>query len=226
MTELRDYQVEAVEKARVACRMLSFPQLRLSLVGYFVGHAMNGELYLAMLPQWNSGTAELLDNKVIRAQALSLERHTARGHQCRCVVIGPVDRPLREGRLTAASVSVPDSSKTPWARETRSRPSDQNSAPSVRRTGSHAFWLMMVPNPPGEAPTSATGWPPKTRWMSAGGLDSQSIAFLNTPHSRAVGCHRRLQGRRRYSGMPRMVLICSCVPSGIKGAAARSSTVL
>jgi hypothetical protein len=45
---------------------------------------MNGELYLAMLPQLNSGTAELLDNKIIRAQALSLERHTARGHQCRC----------------------------------------------------------------------------------------------------------------------------------------------
>jgi Adenylate and Guanylate cyclase catalytic domain len=52
------------------------------------------------------------------------------------------------------------------------------------RVGIHlgeAFWLRTVPKPPGEAPMSATGLPPKMAWMSAGGLDNQSIAFLNTP---------------------------------------------
>ena len=34
---------------------------------------------------------------------------------------------------------------------------------------------------PGDAPMSATSLPPKIRWMSAAGLDNQSIAFLNTP---------------------------------------------
>ena len=53
--------------------------------------------------------------------------------------------------------------------------------PSVRSTGSQAFWLRMVPNPPGDAPISATGRPPNTRRMSLAGRDSQSIAFLKTP---------------------------------------------
>src|SRR5213594_4088916 len=53
--------------------------------------------------------------------------------------------------------------------------------PRVRTTGRHAFCARTVPNPPGEAPMIATGRLPNTRGMSAGGLDSQSIAFLNTP---------------------------------------------
>ena len=53
--------------------------------------------------------------------------------------------------------------------------------PKVRRTGSHAFWLRTVPKPPGDAPSTATGFPPKTLPMSAGGRESQSIAFLNVP---------------------------------------------
>ena len=62
-----------------------------------------------------------------------------------------------------------------------SRPSDQSRAPRVRNTGSQAFWLRMVPKPPGEAPISPTGLPPNTRGMSAAGRDSQSTAFFITP---------------------------------------------
>jgi hypothetical protein len=38
-----------------------------------------------------------------------------------------------------------------------------------------------VPKAPGDAPSTATGFPPKTQPMSAGGRESQSIAFLNMP---------------------------------------------
>ena len=79
------------------------------------------------------------------------------------------------------SARAPSFVKTFGARDTISRPPDHKSAPSVRRTGSHAFWLRIVPKPPGDAPINATGLPPNTRGMSVAGRDSQSIAFLNTP---------------------------------------------
>src|SRR3546814_10292880 len=62
-----------------------------------------------------------------------------------------------------------------------SRLSDHNCAPSVRSTDNQASCARIVPNPPGEAPMTATGLAAKTRGMSAGGREAQSIAFLNTP---------------------------------------------
>src|SRR6185369_16937474 len=102
---------------------------------------------------------------------------------CRPSVSTKATKPRRRARsdsATLASVSAPSASNTVAARGTRSRPG-QSSQPSVRRIGSHAFWLRIVPNPPGDAPTSATRLPAKTRAASAGGRDSQSIAFLKTP---------------------------------------------
>jgi hypothetical protein len=87
----------------------------------------------------------------------------------------------RSGSFVVSLASRPASSKTLPARETRRRPPYQGAVPKVRRTGSHAFWLRTVPKAPGDAPSTATGFPPKTRPMSAGGRESQSIAFLNTP---------------------------------------------
>ena len=52
------------------------------------------------------------------------------------------------------------------------------------------LWVVMTPvalayaqEPPmpGVAPMIATGFPPKTRGISFGGRDSQSMAFLSTP---------------------------------------------
>ena len=54
-------------------------------------------------------------------------------------------------------------------------------APSVRSTGNHAFCDRMVPKPPGEAPSNATGRPPNSEGIPLAGRDSQSMAFLNTP---------------------------------------------
>ncbi len=81
----------------------------------------------------------------------------------------------------AASLSVPPSSKTPLARATISRPPVHSCTPSVRSTGSHAAWLMIVPKAPGEAPMIAKRRPPNTRRASVLGRDSQSMVFLNTP---------------------------------------------
>ena len=81
----------------------------------------------------------------------------------------------------AASLSVPPSSKTLLARATISRPPVHSCTPSVRITGSHALWLMIVPKGPGEAPMMAMRRPPNTRRASVLGRDSQSMVFLNTP---------------------------------------------
>ncbi|MND06977.1 hypothetical protein D3C83_286950 [compost metagenome] len=48
-------------------------------------------------------------------------------------------------------------------------------------TGSQAVCASVVPKSPGDAPAMATGFPPNTRGMSAGGRESQSIAFFATP---------------------------------------------
>ena len=81
----------------------------------------------------------------------------------------------------AASLSVPASSKTLPARATISRPPVHSCTPSVRSTGSQAAWLRIVPKAPGDAPMIAKCRPPNTRRASAGGRDSQSMVFLNTP---------------------------------------------
>src|SRR5712692_6738536 len=47
--------------------------------------------------------------------------------------------------LIASSWSAPRSSKTVWARETSRRPPKYGLVPSVRKTGSQAFWLRIVP---------------------------------------------------------------------------------
>jgi SulP family sulfate permease len=81
----------------------------------------------------------------------------------------------------AASASSPSLPISVCAREIMSRPPAQRSHPSVRSTGSQAFCDRMVPNPPGDAPASATGRSRNTRAVSAGGRDSQSMTFLATP---------------------------------------------
>jgi len=82
---------------------------------------------------------------------------------------------------TARSTSVPEASNFSPARDTISRPPDQCCAPSARSTGNHALCARIVPNPPDDAPMIATGLPPNARSASFAGLDSQSMAFLNTP---------------------------------------------
>ena len=61
--------------------------------------------------------------------------------------------------------------------------SNQGRRPRNRTTGSQDAWANAVPPVPVVAPMIATGRPRKTRGISAGGRDSQSIAFFNTPGS-------------------------------------------
>lgn len=88
-----------------------------------------------------------------------------------------------------ASASSPFASISVPAREMSRRPPDQRPAPTVRKAGSQAFCDGTVPNPPGDAPAMATGLPPKTRGISAGGRESQSIAPPDGGSS-AVSAHR------------------------------------
>ena len=85
----------------------------------------------------------------------------------------------------------------------------------MRNTGSQAFWLRIVPNPPGEAPIRrdrlAAEHARDVRWA---GRDSQSTAFFSTPgiellysgvtKQQAVGrgdpVLQRLDGRRQALG--------------------------
>ena len=82
-----------------------------------------------------------------------------------------------------SSTSAPASSNTLFALGTASMRPNHGRIPSVRSTGSHATCARFVPPAPIVAPHSATARPPNTRGMSAGGRDSQSIAFLNGPGS-------------------------------------------
>jgi hypothetical protein len=91
------------------------------------------------------------------------------------------DRNCFRPSSTEESLRLPSLSNAFAARATAMRPPNQGCMPSVRSTGSQAAWLSTVPKGPEEAPMMATGRAPKTRLMSAGGRDSQSMVFLNTP---------------------------------------------
>src|SRR5690606_4720106 len=80
----------------------------------------------------------------------------------------PATRVRRRAASAGAMISHSPSNTWP-ARETIRRPSNHGAVPSVRNTGSQAFWPSWVPKPPGEAPITATGLPPNTRAMSAAG---------------------------------------------------------
>ena len=160
----------------------------------------------------------------------------------------PGERCSRLARIFG-SESVPSAAKAACARGTISRPSVQSRAPRVRNTGSQAFWLRMVPKPPGEAPIRPIGLPPNTRGMSAAGRDSQSTAFFITPGIELLysgvtnsspsaaampsfsactvaGMPSAASRSPSYSGMPRIEAMRSSTPAGISSAAARSKALL
>ena len=88
---------------------------------------------------------------------------------------------LQVARAIRSSTSLPLPSNTLWratlANDRRSRRRCRAfSAPAAM-----PFATSSVPNPPGDAPMTPTGRPPKTRAISVSGRDNQSIAFLNTP---------------------------------------------
>ena len=156
---------------------------------------------------------------------------------------------LASSSRVAGSTISPLASTTLATRDTSRRPPDQRSAPRVRKTGSQAFCASTVPKLPGDAPASATGLPPKTRAESAGGRDSQSIAFFATPGrlllysgetsskpsaaaiasfscATAPGIPEASSRSPSYSGMPAMVMMRSSLSSGMSDAAARRTAEL
>src|SRR3546814_5375357 len=81
--------------------------------------------------------------------------------------------------FTASSTRFPSASNALPAPETMSRLPDHNCAPSVRSTDNQESCARIVPNHPGEAPMTATGLAAKTRGVSAGGSEVNTIAVLN-----------------------------------------------
>jgi hypothetical protein len=85
----------------------------------------------------------------------------------------------------ALSVRLPSPPKRLLARETMSRPPNQCAARSVRSTGSQWACAIVVPDPPGEAPITATGFTDHDRTLVFEGTSFGSESGLTASEIRS-----------------------------------------
>jgi hypothetical protein len=75
---LNDYKIKSVTGDRFAGEFVR-EQFKLRGIGYGVSERTKSELYVELLPRINTGSVDLLDNRRMVTQLVSLERHTGRG---------------------------------------------------------------------------------------------------------------------------------------------------